>query len=142
MFNWTEAAVTSLNSMVADRHTSREIAVALSGLFQASVTRNSIISKCHREGISLCGGARREKKVYSRKGSFRSVPAAAVMPVEPLLIPLVDLEKHHCREVVTPDGVTASFCGHPKKAGSSFCAFHHAINWMPAVPRKQFVRAA
>jgi hypothetical protein len=56
------------------------------------------------------------------------LPAKAEMPFEPLNIPLVDLEKHHCREVVSPDGAIAAFCGHDKKPGSSYCPFHSARN--------------
>jgi hypothetical protein len=55
--------------------------------------------------------------------------------MQPLNIPLVDLEKHHCREVIG-EGVSGLFCGHDKIAGSSYCAFHHAINWTPVTPRK------
>lgn len=50
------------------------------------------------------------------------------MQFEPLNIPLVDLEPHHCREVVSPDGVTAYFCGHPQDGDTIYCIHHRRIN--------------
>lgn len=63
----------------------------------------------------------------------------AKTPPQPLNIPLVDLEPHHCREVVSPDGVTAAFCGHDKRPGSSYCWHHSGLNEYLGPPR-QFIR--
>ena len=47
----------------------------------------------------------------------------------PLNIPLVELQRHHCREVTgTGDDGLALYCGHPKSGRTSYCAQHRRIN--------------
>jgi hypothetical protein len=64
---------------------------------------------------------------------IRKVPkrefASPPVPVEPLNIPFVALERHHCREVVGSEGFGMSLsCGHPVIHESSYCRWHHSIN--------------
>ncbi len=48
----------------------------------------------------------------------------------PLNIPLMELKGHHCREVVGKgDDGLATFCGHPQSRASSYCVYHHRINF-------------
>jgi hypothetical protein len=51
------------------------------------------------------------------------------MEPEPLNVPLIDLQGHHCREVtgIGPDGF-ALYCGRPKSGRTSYCAQHRRIN--------------
>ena len=148
-FSWSEESVIQLKALIAEKHSAGRIAAILSGLLKVRISKNSVIGKCHRDGIELAqtrGGRPRNPDGIPR-GKRRSVLRvqfgrcvappilqAAVMPVKPLNIALVDLEKHHCREVMASDGAMALFCGHEKVAGSSYCAFHQAINWMPVTP--------
>jgi hypothetical protein len=47
----------------------------------------------------------------------------------PLNIPLLDLQRHHCREVTgTDDDGLALYCGQPKSGRASYCAPHRRIN--------------
>ncbi len=149
-FSWSEETITQLKALIAEKHCAERIAAILSAVLKVRISRNAVIGKCHREGIKLAqarGGRPRkpdgthEKHPRVLRLQFGpalspSIPEPAVMPVEPLNIPLVDLEKHHCREVVSFDGAMGLFCGHPKQPGSSFCSFHHAINWVPITPKK------
>jgi len=51
----------------------------------------------------------------------------------PLDIPLVDLQRHHCREVTgTGDDGLALYCGHARSGRSSYCAQHRRINFAMA----------
>ena len=153
-FSWSEESISQLKALIAEKHTAGRIAAILSALLKARITRNAVIGKCHRDGIALAQTrqgrprnrdgtppARRPRVLRVQFGRCLSpsIPEPAAMPVEPLKIPLIDLEQHHCREVVSSDGAMGLFCGHPKQAGSSFCRFHHAINWMPITPKKPAV---
>lgn len=52
-------------------------------------------------------------------------------------IPFLDLEPHHCRFPYGTDAQTGyTFCGHDKIEGSTYCAGHHALCWVP--PRQRF----
>lgn len=44
--------------------------------------------------------------------------------LEPRNLTLEQLGDNDCRFIPGDDHL---FCGHPKKAGSSYCGFHHAI---------------
>jgi GcrA cell cycle regulator len=107
------------------------------------LTRNAVIGKARRMGL-------KEKRAKSREGSkhhdiklpralkgkkFRE-PVPAPMPIEPLNIGYLELEAHHCREIVCSgdNGLPVS-CGHPTVAGYSFCAWHKSINYHP--PRER-----
>ena len=58
--------------------------------------------------------------------------------IEPLMIPLLELEPHHCRwPVNSPDnGEGFLFCGHQKCEGSSYCSHHHEISRSHAPVRR------
>jgi hypothetical protein len=47
----------------------------------------------------------------------------------PLDIPLMELQRHHCREVTgTGDDGLALYCGQPKSGRTSYCDQHRRIN--------------
>ena len=49
--------------------------------------------------------------------------------VPALDIPLVELQRHHCREVTgTGDDGLAVYCGRPRSARTSYCLHHRRIN--------------
>jgi hypothetical protein len=51
-----------------------------------------------------------------------------------LNIPLMDLQRRHCREVTgTGDDGLALFCGQPKSGRTSYCLHHRRINLMMVV---------
>lgn len=150
-FSWSEETIIQLKALIAEKHCAGRISEILSAVLKTRISRNAVIGKCHRDGIELAqtrGGRPRNPdgtprtrrpsvlRIQFGRCLSPSIPEPAVMPVEPLNIPLVDLEKHHCREVVSSDGVMGLFCGHPKQPGSSFCSFHHAINWVPVTPTR------
>jgi len=53
--------------------------------------------------------------------------------VAPLDIPLVHLQRRHCREVTGPgDDGLALYCGHARSGRSSYCGQHRRINFVVA----------
>jgi hypothetical protein len=49
----------------------------------------------------------------------------------PLDIPLVELQRQHCREVTgTGDDGLALYCGQPRSGRTSYCEQHRRINLM------------
>lgn len=53
--------------------------------------------------------------------------------VQPRLISLLDLEPGDCRYPYGGDkeGEEITFCGHPRRQGSSYCAPHFRLSWGP-----------
>ncbi len=112
---------------------------AVMGLF-LKVSRNAVIGRSHRLGLERLARApaatkevRAYKRSVARKSLVRVAPTVArlppPMPVEPLNIPLIDLNSSHCREIVGSEGIGQSLsCGHPIAKGS-FCRWHGSINY-------------
>lgn len=48
--------------------------------------------------------------------------------VEPLNVPLIELQDSHCRWPVSKHPAAALFCGHFKIEGSSYCLDHYALS--------------
>jgi GcrA cell cycle regulator len=133
MFSWTEEADATLKEMRRQKRTTASIAQAL------GVTRNAVVGRAMRLGLAKM---RRTSVPPPEKNklpkalklpvfSSHPLPRARAMPVPPLNIPLLDLQDDfsQCREIVSADGQPVLFCGHPTKQDSSFCPFHHGINF-------------
>lgn len=58
-----------------------------------------------------------------------------VTAIEPRHVTLADLEKNDCR-FPFGDSRTFTFCGHPQVDGSSYCAEHTKLCWLPPRGRK------
>jgi hypothetical protein len=143
--SWPPSKLNELRFLVTQDMSAGEIAAAL------HVTRGSVIGKCSREGLELFrakGGQPRSKRtakprvfgpnkravLMKEPTKTFALPEEPPMPVPPLMIPLVDLEPHHCRAVIG-DGAQGLFCGHDKTGGSSYCE-HHASLYERAMPAK------
>lgn len=113
-------------------------------------TRNAVIGRARRLGLDKLkptgvkrepGSQKRVKRVNGEK-KIRTAPVrefeSPPMPVAPLNIPFIDLEeRHHCREIVgTGDYGLSLSCGHPQIEASSYCEFHHRLNYTRPEPRK------
>jgi hypothetical protein len=136
MFNWTDERVDLASKFwTTTTMSASQIALELGG-----VTRNAVIGKMNRLGLCQPKQSAKPKSVRVRRNGVRVfqprsrsfTPKVTPMPVEPLNIPLVDLEPHHCREVVSQDGFIGLFCGRDKYGTSSYCYHHHLINEYPA----------
>lgn len=140
---WTEAMMSRLVDLQARGDSCSQIAAELG----CGLTRNAVIGKLHRMGIT--GGAaampekerikrtkeaaaRKNQKRKERRQEWRSqnptpprapVPLMVCMDVDPRGLSLVDLEPGDCR-YPSGEGADITFCGHPSMDGRSYCAPH------------------
>ena len=113
------------------------IALLINAQFGWVIGKNAVIGRSHRLGlpnlkpvapprvpkVPRVNGERKERKAAIKV--FVSPP----VPVEPLCILFGDLQPHHCREVVGQDAWESLSCGHRRVENSSYCRWHHAINY-------------
>lgn len=154
---WTDERVETLKKLWADGLSASAIANRLGG-----VTRNSVISKVHRLGLSTRvttqrlaqsrGGTRGAKRVRARQKAAKAAqnPPTALQavfatepfaPAEDLVIPvaerktLLDLEANDCRwPIGDPKEADFHFCGKGKVTGLPYCEFHSRRAFQPPKP--------
>jgi GcrA cell cycle regulator len=147
---WEEAHSSALREFLDRGMSFAEIARALNERFGTSFSRNAAIGRARRMGLSVpvqAGSARvfqAPKKLDARRISarraatrFKATPKlttlarAAVLrlrcvAITPRHLALVDLEAGDCRYPYggDTDGEAITFCGHPRRDGSSYCVSH------------------
>lgn len=139
MWAWTEDKIEAMRGLIQQGMSSSQIARAI-----GAPSKNSVVSKVHRLNkfdptIAL---VRRTKKKTINHAKKKKQPSEGLfcikkwkgddkqfeLPLDPNApvsknISLIDLEKEHCR-FPHGDGKNITFCGHTKKKGSSYCAYH------------------
>lgn len=144
---WNEERVDLLKKLWSEGLSCSVMANRLGG-----VTRNAVIGKVHRLGLSgrvttqrmKYRKRARAKKIRTDGRVFAPTFAREPLPPEPprpaKLFKLADMEDHQCRYVFgDPRGSHEwGYCGCKKMAGSSYCPGHHAKVWqgVPVKPRK------
>lgn len=146
---WDDERVDRLKEYWARGLSSGQIARALRG-----PTRNAVIGKVHRLGLSRRAPARKGGRTMSKTQhtAVRKMltgeapkPPAPPPPVKrepnpdyrPVgRVSFADLEGHHCRWPVG-DGEALKFCGQPKVLGQSYCADCGSIAYVPPKPRAE-----
>ncbi|MBV9511746.1 MAG: GcrA cell cycle regulator [Caulobacteraceae bacterium] len=138
---WSDDRVTALSKLWLDGLSASQIAKQLGG-----VTRNAVIGKVHRLGLSGRGALsapsrparistpvarapRRTSLVPTRRPLL---PAVVVAPAEgPGLVDnLVSLDAHRCKwPIGDPKSADFSFCGRP--ADGRYCAGHERVGVRP-----------
>ena len=152
---WTEERVELLKKLWADGLSASQIAAELGG-----ITRNAVIGKVHRLGLSgraksPSSSAPRQRK--PRSSSMIRVPRAHirgntalaydyVAEPEPELIEipveqrknLLQLTEATCHWPVGDPGSTDFFfCGGQSNEGSPYCNFHSRVAYQPASERRR-----
>ncbi|MCK0207271.1 GcrA family cell cycle regulator [Starkeya koreensis] len=160
--NWTDERVELLKKLWADGLSASQIAAELGG-----VTRNAVIGKVHRLGLS--GRAKAVASTTPRPRKPRPVPSAGSRPVvvgntalaqvmrpmvepEPVELPdpvanvvpmaerctILDLTEFTCRWPVGEPGKSDFFyCGSRTKTGMPYCAYHARIAYQPVQDRNR-----
>jgi len=155
---WTDERVELLKKLWADGLSASQIAGELGG-----ITRNAVIGKVHRLGLSgraksPSSSAPRVRKPRSHmlrvsRSSMRGNTALALAydmeselepePVE-LVIPveqrrsLLELNENTCRwPIGDPSGPEFYFCGGTPITGLPYCAHHSRVAYQPAVDRRR-----
>ena len=143
---WNEERVDLLKKLWSEGLSCSVMAMRLGG-----VTRNAVIGKVHRLGLSgrvttqrmKYRKRARAKKIRTDGRVFAPTFAREPLPPEPSrpkkLFTLDSLTDSQCRfPYGDPKTVEFGFCGCEKMPGSSFCAGHHGKVWqgVPVKPRK------
>ena len=137
-FDWSDAAIERLKALWAEGFSASECGKRM------GVSRNSVIGKIHRLGLSglhrrpRAPGPRRRRSDYGTRRGPRTAPARLLETGEQQLSrpeppsppgrqywrTLLDLKVGECR---WPEGDSDyTFCGAPQAAGS-YCGKHHAL---------------
>ena len=160
--NWTDERVELLKKLWSDGLSASQIAAELGG-----VTRNAVIGKVHRLGLS--GRAKAVASAAPRARKPRPAPAASMRPVvhgntalapvirpviepEPEELPdpianvipmaerctILDLTEFTCRWPVGEPGKADFFyCGSRTKTGLPYCAYQSRIAYQPVQDRNR-----
>jgi GcrA cell cycle regulator len=156
--NWAPDHSDALRELVAKGLSYSEIAKTINERFGTNYTRNATIGRSKRMG--LAGSAKPEsprrvppKASQPRPHRVRHTRIAAnpqpipdvakraepiklhCVGIRPRLIPLVDLEPDDCRYPYGGDkeGEAITFCGHPRREGSSYCSSHFRLTREPGL---------
>jgi len=156
---WTDERVESLKKMWGDGLSASQIAAELGG-----ITRNAVIGKVHRLGLSgraksPFSGASRPRKARAHsllrvsRPSIRGNTALAHaydldLEPEPELvdnvIPLgqrrtiLELTEETCRwPIGDPGGADFFFCGGQTVTGLPYCGYHSRVAYQPAADRRR-----
>ena len=158
--SWTDERVELLKKLWADGLSASQIAAELGG-----ITRNAVIGKVHRLGLS--GRAKSPSSVSPRPRKTRAHPhmlraARPVMRGNTALAPVydydVDAEPEHidnfipigqrrsilelteetCRwPIGDPGSIEFFFCGGQTGTGAPYCTFHARVAYQPAGDRRR-----
>ena len=148
---WTDARVERLKKLWGEGLSASQIAGRLGG-----VTRNAVISKVHRLGLSGRTTTQPRTRITSKKPRKAQPPKPPPQPPESALEPDLPPERV---EIVVPEaervGVAGvkrdqcrwpigdplqpgfHFCHHTKTPGSSYCPYHMRKATQPVTPRSR-----
>jgi GcrA cell cycle regulator len=157
--DWPAAHCEALREYLALGMSYSGIAKAINAKFETAYSRSAAIGRARRMGLSgrpRLGDTRRQrselprgaKQTLLRESRQRHVPESgqpaadfkrAKMPklrsveITPRHLSLVDLEAADCRYPYggDEDGEAITFCGHPRRPGSSYCAPHFHLTLGP-----------
>jgi len=161
LMSWTDDRVDTLRKLWTEGLSASQIAAELGG-----VTRNAVIGKVHRLGLSgrakganQSGGGRRKKpasrasgfaktqKTNSAGGSKKSegtsaptrpAPIVDLPEPTPMMLDLLQLTEHTCKYPVgDPQEETFGFCGAKSRDGDPYCEYHCRLTYQPAADRRR-----
>lgn len=140
--SWTPERVEKLRELWP-RLTTNQIACRL------DISPSSVAGKAHRLRLptKLYISRRYYPRAMSPHGprqawgsiSYAVIPPASPVPPTPPgeRIALLELEPHHCRFILSDGGpYDKRYCGQKVVTGASYCGFHYAVCWQPALRRQ------
>lgn len=166
--SWPPEHSEALRACLAKGMSYSEAAAAINAKFSTAYSRSAAIGRARRLG--LAGPARpkdslkhwperppkakaprldlprerpvpefvRPMPVFERA----ELPRLRCVEIVPRLLSLVDLEPGDCRYPYggDEDGEAITFCGHPRREGSSYCAPHFHLTRGPGIPPERAAR--
>jgi GcrA cell cycle regulator len=157
-FSWASEHSDALREFIALRLSCSEAAAAINRKFGTFYTRNAVLSRARRMGLmaprppesspggtstlNRLGGVRppepRLPWLYRPMPVFERTETAPLrcVEIEPRHLSLVDLERGDCHYPYGGDeeGEAITFCGHPRRPGSSYCTPHFHLSRGPGTP--------
>lgn len=137
---WAPAIVSDLRQMHADGHSASETSITLSNRYNLDITRNAVMGKWFRMGLSSPGNPRQGRKPPPpRSKNFQFGAPISTTPLKP--VPFKEIERpaiappHEQKEFMElddarklcryPHGLKAySYCARPTVPGTSYCEDH------------------
>jgi GcrA cell cycle regulator len=153
--DWTDAHSEALREFLKSGMSYSRIADAINARFKTAYSRNATIGRAKRMGLAgpdrpknwpkptLSAEAPRLHKLHERLASesMRPMPVFESMgpvklrcvQIDPRHLPLTDLEPGDCRFPYGGDeeGEAITFCGHPRRRGTSYCTAHFHLTREP-----------
>jgi len=155
--NWAPEHSDALRECLAKGMSYSKAADAINAKFGTAYTRNAAIGRGKRIGLAgpetpkesdrvprAAGTRRRRVRRTAKTMKAKPVrPRPVLEPAEPVklrcvgitprLVCLLDLEAGDCRYPYggDKDGEAITFCGHPRRAGSSYCTPHFHLSREP-----------
>lgn len=141
---WTDERVEQLKQMWTEGLSASQIARALGG-----VTRNAVIGKVHRLGLSGRASPARVDRPRIRNVSHRPAAPKPVI-LEPVAVQdpitletgesvtVANLSRNQCKWPIgdPSDSNSFRFCGHGARAGSPYCEAHSRMAFQPMQNRR------
>jgi GcrA cell cycle regulator len=165
--NWAPEHSDALRELVAKGMSYSEAAQAINSRFKTSYSRSAALGRARRLGLTADN--RRKPSMPTtpadlcdigvpRASDFKMPalpwPTAPVfkeikpvklrcVAIEPRHLSLIELERGDCRYPYGGDeeGEAITFCGHPRRPGSSYCTPHFHLCRDPVVPAERTVSA-
>ena len=159
---WEAAHSLALRELVEKGLAFSEVARALNERFGTAYTRNAAIGRARRLGLSNPERAsppgvfaapkrpdarkivEKRARILFKSPKLATSERAAVLQlrcvaIAPRHLSLIDLEPNDCRYPYGGDveGEPITFCGHPRRAGSSYCASHFHLTNLPEPDEKR-----
>lgn len=155
--NWAPEHSAALRELMAKGLSYSEIAKTINERFGTNYTRNATIGRSKRMGLTRPAKPAspqhvppqtrpsRTHRAGSAGAATKAEPIPAIQHAEPVklrcvgirprLVPLVELEAGDCRYPYRgdKDGEPITFCGHPRREGSSYCTPHFRLTRDPGL---------
>ena len=161
---WNDERVEILKRLWQEGLSASQIAAELGG-----VTRNAVIGKVHRLGLSGRGqptsSIKRQRRTHAPslrrsrgavtlgnlalKTSVDALPATDLRPRRDVVVPIAKrlsifaLTEHTCKwPIGDPGQEDFHFCGHESREGAPYCEYHSGVAYQTPEPRRRLRRSA
>jgi GcrA cell cycle regulator len=163
--NWAPAHSDALRKHFASGMSYAEIARAINAEFNTSYSRCAAIGRAQRLGLGAINRPGEVTAVVPKAQSSNlrklgkrldamskwfvpffervEMPKLRCVEIDPRHLPLLELEAGDCRYPYGGDeeGEAITFCGHPKRKDSNYCATHFELTRGPAAVPERAVSA-
>ncbi|MFN3233491.1 MAG: GcrA family cell cycle regulator [Alphaproteobacteria bacterium] len=142
--SWTDDRVEILQKLWKKGHSASQIAEELGG-----VTRNAVIGKAHRLGLSSRPSPVKKTTEAAKKGkpapaktkakakAKKKPEAKPVADEKPEIVTILSLTERMCKwPVGHPGEEEFHFCGRKSMSGQPYCTYHAAMAYQAPQPRK------